>query len=179
MRIRKGGRWNGLGVSITATVLFIHGVFNTCMLPGLYGGMELAFSLEGGLPSMCVCVDKVFAEVPPSSDWLYVNVLRRPRHLSRFSVRTRTSCFRAGRPSSYLSQTWHASGGSRSKRFSYRLSSRARLPTGRGPIPIPDRASLSPSTAPRPQPPPSLLKIRPSWIHSPKPFIPSRPPQTM
>ena len=149
----------------------------------------MAFILDGELPPMCVCVDKVFTQLSHSADSLYVTALRLgslPTSLLlflnfRFSVRTRLCCSRAAHPPTYRSQRCHASGGSRSKRSSFHLSSKARLPTGQGPTPIPDRASLSPSTAPPLQPPPqppSLnlkpnLKTRPSWIHSLKPSIPS------
>lgn len=37
-------------------------VLKTCVVTGLYGGMGFAFIREEGMPPLCVCVDKVFAE---------------------------------------------------------------------------------------------------------------------
>jgi len=177
---QAGGRWNrGFDhrPCLCCTLVLAVGVLENLCGPRAMG---LAFIRDEGLPPLCVCMDKVFAELPAASDWLYVNVLRLGvlRIPLRLFIRTRPCCTCPACPSSSLCQTWRAGGGGHSRRFSSRPSSRARQPTGPGLTPRPDRPSPSPSIRLPLQPPPPLPKARPSWIHSPKPSTPSSP-QTM
>ena len=151
--------------------------------------------LSKGDCRQCAFVWKRYLQFPATWNWLYLTVLRLCLSLIFFRafIHTRPHCSPLSCSPCCLRKTWDASGGSHFRRFSFPLSSRARLPTGQGPIPIPDRASFSPSTAPplQPRPPPLPLplppspqpprhnpSVRPSWIHSLKPSTLS-PQRTM
>ena len=53
-----------------------HSHSSSATASSILGGMELSFSLDGGLLPICFCVEKVFAVCSRSSDWLYVTFLR-------------------------------------------------------------------------------------------------------